>query len=903
MDGRLTPTVGLVAPLPPQIGGVAGFAEWLLAHEAEIGCRFVPFDLERPVGAPSGGRPAVGELARQVVFAARFAAWVRRAPRVVHVCVSYTTSGLLRDLAYVALLRLSGRRVIAHVHGGSLVPGEASARARLVRLVSRLAATTVTIGPSSAAALATLGIRAEWVMNPVRVAAPTNGKPPGSDGEGLRVLFAGTYGRRKGTAVLLRAVRTAREAGAEIDLVLAGKEEYRGEEAELRALADELGVARAVSFEGVVAADGLADLYARADAFCLPSRSDGVPMALLEAMSFALPVVASRVGGIGDLVADGETGYLVEPGDDGAVADALGRLAASAELRRRTRSRRPRTGREACRAVRPDRALARDLRGARPRWLIGNSGTAGWWPRHGARPRRRPCQGSPALAADDDAPSLGLGHPRRHPNHRSTIPRFGRPRSVVRIALVHPEFHLAGSLARDRVQLARGLTERGHDVHVYANPARRTVDLPGVVPHDVRTPFSSDGRLGRPLEHLAFARAATSQLRRERAAYDLVDVSGTSAWEHDVVRVHAVQAAEQRRWPVEAGRSYRAARLRAALAPVSHPIVGVARALERLQFRSGRYREVAAVSERVADDLVLVHGVPRERISVVPYPIDLERFRDVEANGIRGRLGVDGDERLLLFVGHDFERKGLSEAIGAVAGLPDAHLAVVGRGPQREYEAAARRAGVAGRVHFVGGTEEPERLFAAADLFLLPTRNDVWGIAILEALAAGVPVVTTEAAGAADVVRSSAAGVVLANGDPRPSRRRCGRCSPTRRGAARWGSEAGPPPPRTASTPSSTRPWPSTSGPAGGRREARAPPLERLAWRRPGAHRLARRRHAAARRRRTRPLRDEPRPARGRARRPGGALGRARRIVAAATCSCTCAGLPGAPPSSDPAAP
>ncbi|HEX2505175.1 MAG TPA: glycosyltransferase family 4 protein [Gaiellaceae bacterium] len=335
----------------------------------------------------------------------------------------------------------------------------------------------------------------------------------------------------------------------------------------------------------------------------------------------------------------------------------------------------------------------------------------------------------------------------------------------MRVALVHPEFHLGGSLARDRVLLARELARRGHDVHVYASPARRSLEAAGVTFHDVRVPVRSDGRFTYPLEHLAFARAATRRLRVERRAYDVVDVSGTAAWEHDVVRVHAVQLAEQRRWPEEAGRLYRAPRLRAAVAPASHPIVGVARGLERLQFRPGRYREAVAVSEQVADDLVRVHGVARDRISVVPYPIDLERFRNLAPNGFRARLGV-GDARLLLFVGHDFERKGLGEAIAALTGLPEVHLAVVGNGPKYEFEAAARRAGVAGRVHFVGGTEEPERLFAEADVFLLPTRNDVWGIAILEALAAGVPVVTTEAAGAAPVVRASGAGVVLADGDP-----------------------------------------------------------------------------------------------------------------------------------------
>lgn len=326
--------VGLVAPLPPQVGGVASFAEWLLEHEAAIGCRYVVFDLERPPGDEAGGRLRVSALVRQAGLAARFAAWIRRAPRVVHVCVSYTTTGLARDLLFVALLRASGRRPIAHVHGGSLTPGDRSARALLVRLVSGLASDTVTIGPSAAAALASLGVRAGWVMNPVRL-APANGTRPALEGGPLRVLFAGTYGERKGTHDLLQAVRRARDAGADVVLRLAGKEEYRGEEAWLRGLADELGIAGAVGFDGVASPERLTQLYEEADVFCLPSHRDGLPMALLEAMAFGAPVLATGVGGIADVVVDGETGILVEPGNATAIAAALEALAGSAELRAR----------------------------------------------------------------------------------------------------------------------------------------------------------------------------------------------------------------------------------------------------------------------------------------------------------------------------------------------------------------------------------------------------------------------------------------------------------------------------------------------------------------------------------------------------------------------------------------
>ena len=100
------------------------------------------------------------------------------------------------------------------------------------------------------------------------------------------------------------------------------------------------------------------------------------------------------------------------------------------------------------------------------------------------------------------------------------------------------------------------------------------------------------------------SRGATTQLPEDRASYDVVDVSGTAAWEHDVVRVHAVQLAEQRRWPDGAGRRYRAPRLRAALRRSRTRSCGVARVIERLQFRDGHYRQVVAVSEQVREDLV-----------------------------------------------------------------------------------------------------------------------------------------------------------------------------------------------------------------------------------------------------------------------------------------------------------
>ena len=121
------PTIGLVAPLPPQIGGVASVADWLLTHSSEIGCTYEPFDLRRPPGAGTGGRLTGAAVLEQLRLLARFVRWLPRSPKVVHICISCTPTGLPRDTLYVLLLAAARRRTIAHVHGGDL---ELALRAR-----------------------------------------------------------------------------------------------------------------------------------------------------------------------------------------------------------------------------------------------------------------------------------------------------------------------------------------------------------------------------------------------------------------------------------------------------------------------------------------------------------------------------------------------------------------------------------------------------------------------------------------------------------------------------------------------------------------------------------------------------------------------------------------------------
>lgn len=333
-----------------------------------------------------------------------------------------------------------------------------------------------------------------------------------------------------------------------------------------------------------------------------------------------------------------------------------------------------------------------------------------------------------------------------------------------RVALVQRNIDLSGSLERDSFLRARELARLGIDVHVYCTPTADRAEMQGVVIHDVRPLLRSASRLGRPIERGSFAAAATRTLRHDRQAdaFDLVHVSGIAAWESDVVTVHEVVKAAQRRWPEEAGSAVRGAHTRAALAPALHPEVAVGRAIQRLQLRPGAYRRVIAVTEEVRDDIVSVFGVPEDRIDVLHLPVDVEPLLAGGPDGVRRGLGIGPGDPLLLFVGHAFERKGLDVAIDALPLLdPTSHLVVVGDGDRVAFARRAEQEGIAGRVHFVGPTEQTAGYYLSADALVLPTRHDAWGIPIVEAMAAGLPVVTTRMAGASSEVLQARAGIVL----------------------------------------------------------------------------------------------------------------------------------------------
>ncbi|MCH8103708.1 MAG: glycosyltransferase family 4 protein, partial [Chloroflexi bacterium] len=157
----------------------------------------------------------------------------------------------------------------------------------------------------------------------------TSGPPPRertpAGGTSTRILYAGRLSREKGIDILLRAVALLPPGTREnVNVVVAGGGLA---ENELRTLSASLGIDDRVRFAGMVSPgpDLLAE-YDASDLFVLPSRTEGVPRALLEARARLLPVIATSVGGIPHLIRDGESGLIVPPDDPQAMAHAIGRV-------------------------------------------------------------------------------------------------------------------------------------------------------------------------------------------------------------------------------------------------------------------------------------------------------------------------------------------------------------------------------------------------------------------------------------------------------------------------------------------------------------------------------------------------------------------------------------------------
>jgi UDP-glucose:(heptosyl)LPS alpha-1,3-glucosyltransferase len=191
---------------------------------------------------------------------------------------------------------------------------------------------------------------------------------------------------------------------------------------------------------------------------------------------------------------------------------------------------------------------------------------------------------------------------------------------------------------------------------------------------------------------------------------------------------------------------------------------------ERGMYTSPRFKAAICISAMVKNDILRHVDIDPAKLHVVYSGIDANRFaaqdRDAVRRELRAKFGIPASAPLAVYVGSGFERKGLSAFLQALAtyhrNSDDGPFAlVVGKDKhQAKYAALANQLGISDRVTFTGGVADTRPYYAAGDVFVLPTLYEPFGLVYLEAMAAGLPVVASTGAGAAELVREGINGFV-----------------------------------------------------------------------------------------------------------------------------------------------
>jgi UDP-glucose:(heptosyl)LPS alpha-1,3-glucosyltransferase len=317
----------------------------------------------------------------------------------------------------------------------------------------------------------------------------------------------------------------------------------------------------------------------------------------------------------------------------------------------------------------------------------------------------------------------------------------------LRIALVRRGYSRSGGAEAYLKRLADGIVKAGHEVHLVA-----TNEWP-----EDQWPNASIKRL-RATSVIGFAEEL-EQIRPQLQCDVLFSLE--RVWSCDVYRagdgVHRAWLARRRKFEVPLKQFVRAASRK------HRDLLQ----LEESLFEKQKAGRVIVASQMVASEIIDLYRYPADKIDLVRNAVPLDDFRfDAELREkSRVELNLKQDEIALLFAGSGWERKGLLFAIEAVALCKNRkmRLLVAGRGDARLYKTTRLRFWREDPVQFLGEVANLVPVYAAADIFILPTIYDPFSNACLEALASGLPVITTRSNGFSEIIDDGVHGSIVDN--------------------------------------------------------------------------------------------------------------------------------------------
>jgi|WetSurMetagenome_2_1015567.scaffolds.fasta_scaffold08990_3 glycosyltransferase involved in cell wall biosynthesis len=338
---NLKPRILIAGHLPPPMGGIATYYQALLNSSLKewVDYSFVETSSQNR-SASQTGRFSISNVISAANDCLRFArAALKNRPQVTHIATAFGLS-FVKHSACVIIARLLGIRVLLHPHCGfSALYGERPSWWKwYFRKIIRMTDGVITLS-SEWKKLAEIvpGHRIFYLPNgidlsPFHAAGLKNSEKSSIEGN-LKALYLGHLGRSKGTYIILEAARQLLAKRVPIIIDLVGEVMGDGDEEEIKSCIDQKGLTGMVFRHPPVTGTEKIEVLGSTDIFVYPSFSEGMPIAVIEAMACGLPIIATKVGGIPDLVSDGINGVLIEAGSIDQLTEAIENVCRNPELR------------------------------------------------------------------------------------------------------------------------------------------------------------------------------------------------------------------------------------------------------------------------------------------------------------------------------------------------------------------------------------------------------------------------------------------------------------------------------------------------------------------------------------------------------------------------------------------
>lgn len=327
----------------------------------------------------------------------------------------------------------------------------------------------------------------------------------------------------------------------------------------------------------------------------------------------------------------------------------------------------------------------------------------------------------------------------------------------MKIALIHKKYIYQGGTERDFVDLSYFLAKKGHEVHVYTSLIDKEIIDQKINYHNVAGWGKHFG-----IDKFIFAKSSFKEVKKNK--FDIIqtfsrlgygDVIRIGGGCHDIYLKYLINNIEN-----DLYKYFKKLKHKLSISD------NLTRYYEKKDFETN-YKKIIAISKRIKNELKNKYNLSDKDIEINYNGVDIGKFnpenKKLYREEIRRKYNLNDNNLNLLFLGSGFKRKGLDYVFESIKGLEHINLLVVGKGNIEKYKSKAEKLNLSSKVIFAGPVNEVEKYYAASDVFIFPTVYEPFGKVITEAMASGLPVITTKIAGAAELIENKKDGFVIDN--------------------------------------------------------------------------------------------------------------------------------------------